>query len=78
MTSRRGWPIEIVSDRGTNFIGAARELKELVDKLDNQRIQESTVVNGIKWTFNPPLAPHFGGVHEGGGKEGNLCNFEQR
>ena len=32
MTSRRGWPIEIVSDRRTNFIGAAREPKELVDK----------------------------------------------
>ena len=64
MTSRRGYPVEIVSDRGTNFIGAARELKELVENLDTSQIQIRTVDKGVKWTFNPPLAPHFGGVHE--------------
>ena len=64
MTSRRGYPVEIVSDRGTNFIGAARELKELVENLDTSQIQNRTVDKGVKWTFNPPLAPHFGGVHE--------------
>jgi hypothetical protein len=64
MTSRRGYPSEIVSDRGTNFIGAARELKELVENLDVNKIQLKTVDKGVKWTFNPPLAPHFGEVHE--------------
>ena len=64
MTSRRGYPLEIVSDRGINFIGAARELKELVEKLDIDQIQQKTVDKGVKWSFNPPLSPHFGGVHE--------------
>ncbi|XP_028415619.1 uncharacterized protein LOC114538978 [Dendronephthya gigantea] len=64
MASRRGYMSQIVSDRGTNFIGAARELKELVDQLNTCKIQETTIDNGVKWTFNPPLAPHFGGAHE--------------
>lgn len=64
MAGRRGYPLEMLSDRGTNFIGAARELKELVCNLDTHKIQQRTVDQGIKWTFNPPLAPHFGGVHE--------------
>ncbi|XP_028407850.1 uncharacterized protein LOC114530430 [Dendronephthya gigantea] len=64
MASRRGYPSQIVSDRGTNFIGAARELKELVDQLNTCKIQETTIDSGVKWTFNPPLAPHFGGAHE--------------
>ena len=64
MTSRRGYPLEIVSDRGTNFIGASRELKELVEKLDIDQIQQKTVDKGVKWSFNPPLSPHFGGVHK--------------
>ena len=64
MTSRRGYPLTIVSDLGTNFIGADRELRGLVDGLDQNRIQDQTVDKGVKWLFNPPLALHFGGVHE--------------
>jgi hypothetical protein len=64
MASRRGYPKEIVSDRGTNFVGADRELRELVSQLEKTKIQEQTVDKGIKWHFNPPLAPHFGGAHE--------------
>ena len=64
MASRQGYPQEIVSDRGTNFIGADRELRELLDALDRDKIKDQTVNKGVKWFFNPPLAPHFGGVHE--------------
>ena len=41
-----------------------RELRELVDGLDQDRIQDQTVDKGVKWLFNPPLVSHFGGVHE--------------
>ena len=64
MTNRRGKPVEVLSDNGTNFVGGERELRELVLALDKNRITKSTADKGIKWTFNPPLAPHFGGVHE--------------
>ena len=64
MTSRRGLPQEVMSDNGTNFVGANTELKELISKLDKSKIEKSAANNGIKWHFNPTLAPHFGGVHE--------------
>ena len=63
-TSRRGVPKEVVSDCGTNFVGAVNELKELCSQLDKEKIQRVTVDKGVKWIFNPPAAPHFGGVHE--------------
>ena len=64
MVNRRGIPTEMLSDNGTNFVGAKRELEELVNKLDKEKIKQSTANKGIKWNFIPPLAPHFGGVHE--------------
>ncbi|CAG2242219.1 unnamed protein product [Mytilus edulis] len=64
MVNRRGFPKEIISDNGTNFVGANRELKELVALLDKDKIHNSISNQGIKWHFNPPLAPHFGGIHE--------------
>ena len=64
MTSRRGLPEEAVSDNGSNFVSGNRELQELVQQLDDQKIQSSLANRGVKWHFNPPLAPNFGGVHE--------------
>ncbi|XP_028413247.1 uncharacterized protein LOC114536094 [Dendronephthya gigantea] len=63
-TSRRGIPSEIISDNGTNFVGAVSELKELANKLDKEKIQRFTAHKNVKWVFNPPAAPHFGGVFE--------------
>ena len=64
MVSRRGLPQEMISDNGTNFKGADAELKALVSKLDDDRIKQSIANKGVMWHFNPPLAPHLGGVHE--------------
>ncbi|CAG7733163.1 unnamed protein product, partial [Allacma fusca] len=69
---RRSTPAEIHSDCGTNFVGAARELKEflaLVRSADaNQKISSFLRRDGIAWHFNPPAAPHFGGLWEAGVK----------
>ena len=61
-TRRRGIhvPKDMISDNGTNFVGAVNKLKELVGQLDKDEIQETTAQKGVKWTFNPPGAPHFG------------------
>ena len=64
MSSRRGLPQELISDNGTNFKGADAKLRDLVSKLDNERTTQSIANKGVTWRFNPPLAPHFGGVHE--------------
>ena len=60
-----GMPTYVISDNGSNFIGADRELRELVESLNQDRIIcESTKHHHINWKFNPPSAPHFGGVCE--------------
>ena len=65
MTSRRGAPTYVISDNGTNFTGAEREIKELLQKFDKKRIvNETTKHHQIKWDFNPPSSPHFGCVFE--------------
>ena len=55
MVSRRGLPKDVLSDNGTNFVGANNELEELAG-LDREKIQEKTACYGIKWHFNLPLA----------------------
>jgi len=70
--ARRGKPQEISSDCGTNFVGANRELKDLhrqVLSIWKEDIYLNTIASeGIKWKFNPPAAPHFGGLWEAGVK----------
>lgn len=61
---RRGQVKEIVSDNGTNFVGAERELRRELDHLNHNKIQHSIQAEGIKWTFNPPYGPHYGGAWE--------------
>ncbi|XP_025835686.1 uncharacterized protein LOC112906159 [Agrilus planipennis] len=66
--ARRGKPISIHSDNGTNFIGARNELKELYNLFQTSAHQERTARflsdQGINWQFIPPLSPHFGGLWE--------------
>ena len=42
MVNRRGLPREMLSDNGTNFVAAERELRELVEALDQSKIAQST------------------------------------
>ncbi|XP_065076052.1 uncharacterized protein LOC135699688 [Ochlerotatus camptorhynchus] len=57
---RRGVPIEYFSDNGTNFVGASKEIVKEI-KLD---CFEELTSSRTRWNFNPPSAPHFGGVWE--------------
>ena len=65
---RRGKPTLIWSYHGTNFGGAAREIKELTEYLRNQKTQkaisEFCSVQHIQWKFTPEQAPHFGRIWE--------------
>ena len=40
MVNRRGLPEEMISDNGSNFVGAERELRELVSQLDQAMIKQ--------------------------------------
>ncbi|XP_055612846.1 uncharacterized protein LOC129759421 [Uranotaenia lowii] len=62
--ARRGAPLEIFSDRGTNFVGANRELNEALGKLDQDKIIQEIVSSKIKWSFLLPCSPHMGGSWE--------------
>lgn len=35
-----------------------------MEALNKGKIHRSAADKGIKWHFNPPLAPHFGEIHE--------------
>ena len=61
--ARRGTPTTIMSDNGTNFIGAQKELLACVESW-NKLAPADFVQKIIKWKFNPPSAPHHGGFYE--------------
>lgn len=49
------------SDRGTNFVGACKELKI---KTDDSEIKNYLQDEGCTWTFNAPHSSHMGGCWE--------------
>jgi hypothetical protein len=51
------------SDRGTNFIAVNSILTKELRKI-NEEAEVTLRKKGIEWTFNPPHAPHRGGVWE--------------
>lgn len=60
--ARRGIPSDLYSDCGTNYVGAARQLKML---FNNTLVQNQVSCHlPCNWHFNPPAAPHFGGLWE--------------
>ncbi|KMQ86910.1 hypothetical protein RF55_13976 [Lasius niger] len=65
-TSRRGLCTDVHSDCGTNFVGADSALRALFKAASKeaQDIAASLAEQGVQWHFNPPAAPHFGGIWE--------------
>ena len=65
MISTRGRPSYVVSDNGTNFVAAEKEIGQLVKAFEKEKIiEETSKQSPIEWKFNPPTAPHFGGIFE--------------
>ena len=62
--ARRDKPQKIISDNGTNFVGAAQEFQECFSQRDEVAMCERLALAQIVWKFNPPGAPHFGGIWE--------------
>ncbi|XP_058817410.1 uncharacterized protein LOC131680719 [Topomyia yanbarensis] len=68
IVARRGQCPDIYSDNGTNFVGAPNKLQDflrlLKDSHHNDAVSKQLAMEGIQWHFNPPSAPHFGGIWE--------------
>jgi len=60
--ARRGIPSDIYTDCGSNFKGVDQQLRQLFET-STLKDQFSKAVP-CKWHFNPPAAPHFGGLWE--------------
>ncbi|CAG7673139.1 unnamed protein product [Allacma fusca] len=66
--SRRGKPLHMYSDNGGNFVAANKELAEMYELVraqhHNTMVTHQLAEQGIQWSFNPPSAPHMGGLWE--------------
>ncbi|XP_029162606.1 uncharacterized protein LOC114934126 [Nylanderia fulva] len=64
--ARRGVCHSLYSDCSTTFGGADKQLKQLFStaSADGRRIASCAAQEKIRWHFNPPAAPNFGGLWE--------------
>lgn len=65
-SSRRGPCLHIYSDCGTNFVGANKIMEAGLAKYQREWAEQipPLTIQGVKWHFNPPSAPHAGGLWE--------------
>lgn len=64
VVARRESIAEIVSDNGTNFMGAAKELRQELKEMAEGELKDALTKEGIRWHFIPPHSPHVGGIWE--------------
>ncbi|XP_008484550.1 uncharacterized protein LOC103521222, partial [Diaphorina citri] len=66
--SRRGPIRSMLSDGGSNFVGAKNKLNVIYDLLESPDYKDRFVrelsEHRITWSMNPPASPHFGGIFE--------------
>lgn len=53
-----GQPAVMISDNGSQLVGAERELREMVAGWDNNQLREFCAERGMKWKFTTPAAPN--------------------
>ncbi|KAL0895377.1 hypothetical protein ABMA27_011510 [Loxostege sticticalis] len=61
--SRRGKPYSILSDNGTNFVGASNDLQRFLSD-SSEDVASEMSREGIKFLFSPPYSAHFNGMAE--------------
>ena len=54
----RGQPRFMISDNGSQFVGAERELKEMVSGRDTEELRQFSAERGMQWKFITPESPH--------------------
>ena len=66
--ARRGCPAHVYSDNGSNFVGAAEEIRVIKKLTESEDFKHNLIsfcsTNDITWHHIPPRAPHFGGLWE--------------
>ena len=62
--SIRGYPAVLLSDNGSQMVGAERELREMVEGLDADKLRDFCAERSINWLFTAPAAPHQNGCAE--------------
>ena len=62
--SIRGQPAMMMSDNGTQFVGAERELREMIIGWNKEELREFCAEKGMEWRFTTPAAPHHNGCAE--------------
>ena len=68
--ARRGKPATILSDNGTNFVGAAKEMTDCMNAWNQSDIEKYLAQKGINWNLNPPPPPEPRILEE----SGNVCS----
>ena len=53
---------KLVSDNGTNFKGANREIQEAIKAWNEDEMNDKLSEEGLEWSFGPAHCGHFGGV----------------
>ena len=62
--ARRGQPRLLLSDSGSNFLGARKQIRRQNLQFDHDFIKKNLLNQSNEWRLNPPSAPQFRGVWE--------------
>ena len=60
--ARRGKPVLVRTDNGTNFVSGEKELRTCYQKWNRQPFHEYLLQQEVRWILNPSAASHHGGI----------------
>ena len=60
----RGAPLRVISDQGSNFLGANNILNTMQTKWNQELKEKGVITQDIEWDFNPAKASHMSGSIE--------------